>query len=139
MVPRFRRTARSGARLQRSAIRVASETWRIILAQTACYLASAPKSNASYLGIDRALADVRKLPNLPVPLHLRNASTKLMKELGYGSEYKYSHDFDEHFTDQQYLPDNLRDRRYYEPTDMGREKEIRDRLERLWSKRGKKS
>ena len=112
---------------------------RIILAQTACYLASAPKSNASYLGIDRALADVRKLPNLPVPLHLRNASTKLMKELGYGSEYKYSHDFDEHFTDQQYLPDNLRDRRYYEPTDMGREKEIKDRLERLWSKRGKKS
>jgi len=62
-----------------------------------------------------------------------------MKELGYGSEYKYSHDFDEHFTDQQYLPDNLRDRRYYEPTDMGREKEIKDRLERLWSKRGKKS
>lgn len=111
---------------------------RIILSQTACYLASAPKSNAAYLGIERALEDVRKLPNLPVPLHLRNAPTQLMKELGYGSEYLYSHDFENHFKDQQYLPDNLKDRRYYNPTEMGKEKELKERLERLWGKRKKK-
>ena len=112
---------------------------RIILAQTACYLASAPKSNAAYLGIESAIDDVRKLPNLPVPLHLRNAPTKLMKELGYGAEYKYSHDFEDHFSDQQYLPDNLKDRTYYVPTEMGREKEIKERLEHLRAKRKKKS
>ena len=112
---------------------------RIILAQTACYLASAPKSNAAYLGIDRALEDVRRLPNLPVPLHLRNAPTQLMKELGYGTEYLYSHEFENHFKDQQYLPDNLKDRQYYNPTDMGKEKELKEHLERLWPKRKKKS
>jgi len=112
---------------------------RIILAQTACYLSSAPKSNAAYLGIESAIDDVRKLPNLPVPLHLRNAPTKLMKELGYGAEYKYSHDFEDHFSDQQYLPDNLKDRTYYVPTEMGREKEIKERLEHLRAKRKKKS
>lgn len=110
---------------------------RIILGQTACYLAAAPKSNAAYLGIDRALEDVRKLPNLPVPLHIRNAPTKLMKELGYGSEYAYSHDFDNHFRAQQYLPDNLKDKRYYLPTEQGKEKEIKERLGRLWGKKKK--
>jgi putative ATPase len=108
---------------------------RIVLAQTAIYLASAPKSNASYLAIDQALADVKNIPNLPVPLSLRNAPTKLMDELGYGKEYKYSHDFPGHFTEQQLLPDNLKDKLYYKPTDLGREKDIRERLNRWWKKK----
>ncbi|MCL5021524.1 MAG: replication-associated recombination protein A, partial [Bacteroidetes bacterium] len=82
---------------------------RIVLAQATTYLASCPKSNASYMSIERAAADVREKPYLPVPLHLRNAPTKLMKELGYHKDYKYSHDFDEHFVEQQYLPDVLKD------------------------------
>lgn len=108
---------------------------RIVLAQTATYLASAPKSNASYLAIDGALADVKNLPNLSVPLHIRNAPTKLMDELGYGKEYKYSHDFPGHFVEQQFLPDNLKDKLYYKPTDIGREKDIRERLNRWWKKK----
>lgn len=108
---------------------------RIVLAQTAVYLASCPKSNASYLAIEQAWGDVRNLPNLPVPIHIRNAPTKLMDELGYGKEYKYSHDFDGHFTEQQYLPDNLKDKIYYRPGDLGREKDIRERLNRWWKKK----
>ena len=108
---------------------------RIVLAQTAAYLAAAPKSNASYLAIEQALGDVRTQPNLPVPLHLRNAPTKLMEELGYSKNYKYSHDGEGHFLEQQYLPDNLKDRFYYRPTDLGKEKEIRERLNTLWKKR----
>jgi putative ATPase len=108
---------------------------RIVLAQTATYLAAAPKSNASYLAIDQALADVRNLPNLPVPLPIRNAPTKLMDELGYGKDYKYSHDFPGHFIEQQFLPDNLKDKLYYKPTDIGREKDIRERLNRWWKKK----
>jgi len=110
---------------------------RIILAQTATYLASAPKSNASYRAIESAWHDVRTLPNLPVPLHIRNAPTKLMEELGYGKDYKYSHDFDDHFVDQQYLPDNLKEKTYYEPSEMGREKDIKARLKALWKRRRK--
>lgn len=108
---------------------------RIILSQTAAYLASAPKSNASYLAIEQATEDVRNLPNLPVPLHIRNAPTQLMKDLDYGKEYKYSHQFDDHFVEQQYLPDNLKDKIYYKPTDIGKEKEIRERLNKLWKKK----
>ncbi|HET9131262.1 MAG TPA: replication-associated recombination protein A, partial [Terriglobia bacterium] len=108
---------------------------RIVLAQTAAYLAAAPKSNASYLAIDHALSDVHNLPNLPVPLHIRNAPTKLMEELGYSKDYKYSHDYDNHFAEQQYLPDNLKDTVYYRPTDIGREKDIRERLNTLWKNR----
>lgn len=108
---------------------------RIVLAQTAAYLAAAPKSNASYLAIDQALSDVHNLPNLAVPLHVRNAPTRLMEELGYGKDYKYSHNFDDHFSEQQYLPDNLKDKIYYKPTEMGKEKEIRERLNILWKKR----
>ena len=105
---------------------------RIVLAQTAAYLASAPKSNAAYKAVDEALHDVRNLPNLPVPLHLRNAPTKLMEDLSYGKEYKYSHDFPGHFVDQQYLPDELKGAIYYRPSDNGREKDVRERLNRLW-------
>jgi putative ATPase len=108
---------------------------RIILSQTAAYLASAPKSNASYLAVEQALEDVKNLPNLPVPLHIRNAPTQLMKDLEYGKEYKYSHQFDDHFVEQQYLPDNLKEKIYYKPTDIGKEKEIRERLNKLWKKK----
>jgi putative ATPase len=108
---------------------------RIVLAQTAVYLASCPKSNAAYMAIEVAWEDVRNLPNLPVPIHLRNAPTKLMKELGYGEKYKYSHDFDGHFTEQQYLPDNLKNKIYYKPADLGREKDIRSRLNAWWKKK----
>ncbi len=108
---------------------------RIILAQTAAYLASAPKSNASYLAIEQVWEDVRNLPNLPVPLHIRNAPTKLMSDLNYGKEYKYGHNYDEHFVEQQYLPDNLKEKIYYKPTGEGGEKSIRERLNRWWKKK----
>lgn len=110
---------------------------RIILAQTATYLASTLKSNASYRAIEDAWQDVRTLPNLPVPLHLRNAPTKLMEELGYGKEYKYSHNYEDHFVDQQYLPDNLKEKTYYKPSENGKEKEIKARLRALWKRRRK--
>jgi putative ATPase len=108
---------------------------RILLGQTAVYLASAPKSNASYRAIEAALGDVRSKPNEGVPLHIRNAPTSLMNELGYGSGYKYGHDFENHFTEQQYLPDNLKTKLYYHPTDIGAEKTIRERLNGWWKKR----
>jgi putative ATPase len=108
---------------------------RIILAQVATYLASCPKSNSAYLAIEEAIEDAQRFPDLPVPLHLRNAPTKLMKELGYGKDYKYSHDFPEHFVEQQFLPDELKDKIYYKPTELGREKILKERLESLWSKR----
>ncbi len=105
---------------------------RIILAQCAAYLASAPKSNAAYLAISEAAEDVKSSPDLPVPLHLRNAPTGLMTELGYGKEYQYSHDHPGHFVDQHYLPEELKQKIYYRPTDNGRERETRERLNRLW-------
>lgn len=108
---------------------------QIILSQTATYLASAEKSNAAVRAIGEAMDDVKKLPNEPVPLHLRNAPTKLMKQLHYGKEYKYSHDFDGHFVDQQYLPDNVKDKIYYHPSDEGVEKTIRERLNKWWKKK----
>jgi len=105
---------------------------RIILSQCATYLASAPKSNAAYLAISEALEDVKTSPDLPVPLHLRNAPTGLMSQLGYGKDYKYSHDHPGHFVDQNYLPEELKHKLYYRPTDNGREKETRERLNRFW-------
>jgi len=101
---------------------------RIPLAQAATYLATAPKSNASYKAMLAAAADVKQHGPLPVPLHVRNAPTKLMKDLGYGRDYKYAHDYYGHVVAQQHLPDRLRDRRYYEPTDLGEERVIRERL-----------
>ncbi len=108
---------------------------RIILAQVATYLASCPKSNSAYLAIEEAIQDAQKYPDLPAPLHLRNAPTKLMEELGYGKDYKYSHDFPGHFVEQQFLPDQLKDKIYYKPTELGREKILKERLESLWNKR----
>lgn len=110
---------------------------RIILSQCATYLASQPKSNASYLAIEKAIDDVRKLPSYPVPLHLRNAPTKLMKDLDYGKDYKYAHDYDEHFVQENYLPDELKDKQYYFPTDSGQEKNLKERLKNWWKGRKK--
>ena len=91
---------------------------RIILGQAVTYLATAPKSNASYVGIDAALAEVRKSGALPVPLHIRNAPTKLMKELGYHKGYQYAHDYDEGYAGQECLPEKLAGRKFYEPKGM---------------------
>lgn len=110
---------------------------RIILSQCATYLASQPKSNAAYLAIESAIDDVRKFPNLPVPLHLRNAPTKLMKDLNYGKDYKYAHNFENHFVLENYLPEELKNKQYYFPTDSGQEKTIKERLMNWW--KGKKS
>lgn len=108
---------------------------RLVLAHTATFLASSPKSNASYKAIEQALADVHNSPHDPVPVHLRNAPTQLMKELHYGGEYKYSHDYEDHFVEQQYLPDNLKEKIYYFPTDHGDERAIHERLNTLWRSR----
>lgn len=108
---------------------------RIVLSQAAIYLASSPKSNASYAAIGSALEDVKTRPDEAVPLHLRNAPTKLMENLGYGEEYKYGHDFEKNFVEQQYLPDGLKNRVYYRPTENGVEKSIRSRLNAWWKSR----
>ena len=108
---------------------------RIILAQAATYLASAPKSNTSYVAISEAEADVRERPASPVPLHLRNAATGLMAGLGYGTGYTYGHDHPGNFAEQQYLPDDLKDRTYYRPTDNGAERTMRERLNSWWKSR----
>lgn len=107
---------------------------RIILSQTATYLASSPKSNASYLAIDMALDTVRKTGDLPVPLHLRNAPTKLMKDIGYGKEYKYSHNYapGEEGAEQEFLPDKIGNTKFYEPNDNPRENELRNYLKKIW-------
>jgi len=107
----------------------------LVLAQTATYLASCPKSNSSTVAIGDAMHDAKTAPDGPVPLHLRNAPTRLMDELGYGKEYKYSHSFDKNFVEQQYLPDNLKGKIYYRPTDNGEEKSIRQRLNAWWKGR----
>lgn len=108
---------------------------QLVLAQAATYLASAPKSNASYKAIMEAGADVEKTGELAVPLAMRNAPTKLMKDLNYGKEYKYSHDYEGHFEEQQYLPDELKDKVYYKPTGIGEEAKIKERLKSWWKNR----
>ena len=105
---------------------------RIILSQCAIYLATSAKSNASYLAIGKAQQLVKQTGDLSVPIHLRNAPTKLMKELGYGDEYKYSHDFDNNFAEQEFLPDELQNQVLYEPGNNAREKELRSFLKNLW-------
>ncbi len=105
---------------------------RIILSQTAIYLATSAKSNASYSAIDEALAFVGKTGDLPVPLHIRNAPTKLMKDIGYGKDYKYAHSFENNFVDLEFLPDNIKGKKFYEPQNNTKENEIRNRLKLLW-------
>ncbi len=109
------------------------EGW-IPLAQCTTYLASAPKSNASYRAYLEAAKDVKEKGSLPVPMHIRNAPTRLMKELGYGRGYKYPHNYDDGYVEANYMPEGLKGRRYYKPTERGKEKEIKERLE----KKGKK-
>ena len=108
---------------------------RIIMAQAVTYLATAPKSNASYMGIENALAEVRKSGALPVPLHIRNAPTRMMKDLGYHKGYRYAHDYAEGFVEQEYLPERLRGAKFYDPAGHGYEKTIKDRME--WIKEKK--
>ena len=105
---------------------------RIILSQTVTYLATSAKSNASYKAIEGALDAVRINGDLPVPLHLRNAPTKLMKEIGYGEDYKYAHSFDDNFINQEYLPESIKGLKFYEPSNNQRENEIRIYLKKLW-------
>ena len=105
---------------------------RIILSQTAIYLACSVKSNASYMAIDNALALVDKTGDLSVPLHLRNAPTKLMKELGYGENYNYDHANEGNFAGQNFLPDDIRGSILYDPGKNARESEIREYLQQLW-------
>jgi len=105
---------------------------RIILAQAATYLASAPKSNASYLAIGQAIEEVKNGPEYEVPLHLRNAPTKLMKDEGYSDGYIYPHDHPSNFKEQVYLPDEINDKIFYNPSDNGRERKISARLKELW-------
>lgn len=108
---------------------------RIILSQCAVYLASSAKSNSTYLAINDALAEVRKSGDLPVPLHLRNAPTKLMKYLGYGSEYRYAHDYNDHFIEQECMPEKLSGKVFYKPGENAREKELKQFLVSRWKDR----
>lgn len=110
---------------------------RIILAETCIYLASSPKSNSAIMAIDGALALVNSTNEAPpVPLHLRNAPTKLMQDLGYAKDYKYAHSFEGNFVDQEFLPDELKGHKFYDPGNNARENEIRVRLGKLWKKYG---
>jgi putative ATPase len=109
----------------------------LILSQTVIYLACSVKSNASYKAIRSAQKVVREAGDQPVPLHLRNAPTKLMKNIGYGKEYKYAHDFENNFTNIEFLPDKLSGMKFYDPQENQREKEIRERLKALWKNKYK--
>ena len=108
---------------------------RIPLAEAAVYLATSPKSNSAYLGIDTALGIVKETGNQPVPLHLRNAPTQLMKQLGYHDGYKYSHDFPDHFVVQQYMPDDLQDIRIWHPQHSPSEEKLFQQMRRCWGDR----
>jgi putative ATPase len=107
----------------------------LILAQTAIYLACSPKSNASYTAIRSAQKTLRETGDLPVPLHLRNAPTNLMKNMGYGKDYQYAHDFPGNFIHMEYLPDALNNKKFYQPQENQREEEIRKRLRSLWKEK----
>ena len=107
----------------------------LALAQAVVYLAAAPKSNSLYKAYSKVQQDVERTRTDPVPLHLRNPETRLMRELGYGKGYKYAHDFPGHFVEQQNLPDSLQGKRYYFPSDQGLEKEIERRLKTWWGKK----
>lgn len=105
---------------------------RIVLSQTTIYLATSPKSNSAYQAINDAQALVQSTGNLPVPLHLRNSPTKLMKQLGYGENYKYAHNYPNNFAEQQFLPDQIADKLLYRPQKNAAENKILDRLQKLW-------
>lgn len=108
---------------------------RIVLAETTIYLATSPKSNSAYMSIDEAIALVNETGNLPVPLHLRNAPTKLMKELNYGKEYKYAHSFENNFVQQDYVPKEIKGRQFWKPQQNASESKIVEWLKKLWKDR----
>ena len=112
---------------------------RIILSETAVFLATSPKSNSTYMAIEHAAAETKMSGDLPVPLHLRNAPTKLMKDLGYHKGYKYAHDYDNNFVEQDFLPEKIKDKIFYQPSDNAREHEILARLSALWKNKYKKN
>ena len=105
---------------------------RIILSQATTYLACSAKSNSAYMAINEAIAEVRKSGDLPVPLHLRNAPTKLMKELGYGNDYMYAHQYENNFVVQDFLPEAIKQTQLYVPGNNAREKEIKEFLKQRW-------
>jgi putative ATPase len=108
---------------------------RIILSQCAIYLATSAKSNASYTAINQAQEIVKKTGDLTIPIALRNASTKLMKELGYGNEYKYSHDYKNNFSSQKFMPDEIEGTKFYEPGNNLRENSQREYLKKRWKEK----
>ena len=108
---------------------------RILLSECVIYLATSPKSNTAYKAINEAQEKVRQTGNLPIPLHLRNAPTKLMKELGYGEDYKYAHDYKNQFIEQEFLPEEIKGTTLYQPGDNQKEKSIRDFLKSRWNKK----
>jgi putative ATPase len=108
---------------------------RIILSECTIYLATSPKSNSAYLAIDAALDEVRTTGHLPIPLHLRNAPTKLMKDIGYGKEYKYAHSYEGNFVEQEFLPKKIAKKRFYTPQNNSTELKILERLQAWWKTR----
>ena len=111
---------------------------RIILAQCTIYLANSPKGNGAYMAINNAQDTVKRTGNLNVPLSIRNASSALMKELGYGDTYKYSHDFEGNFADQEFLPDDIKGSSFYKAGSSSKEKDIEENQNRLWKNKYKK-
>jgi putative ATPase len=107
---------------------------RIVLAETTVYLATSPKSNSAYLAIENALSEVSQSGNLPVPLHLRNAPTKLMKELNYSKGYKYAHDYDGNFVEQDFLPEEIKDKKFWTAQDNPQESKLQEYMKKLWRK-----
>ena len=108
---------------------------RIPLAEATVYLAASPKSNSAYESINSALDYVRETGNLPVPLHLRNAPTKLMSQLGYGKDYKYAHAYKGNFVEQQFLPDDAEGVRFWHPQDNAAENKLHERMRTLWGEK----
>ena len=108
---------------------------RIVLAQTTVYLATSPKSNSTYEAINKAMAVIRETGNLPVPMHLRNAPTKLMKELDYGKNYKYAHDYENNFVEDNFFPNELKQKKFWEPQNNAAENKIVEWMKRLWKNR----
>jgi putative ATPase len=108
---------------------------RIILSQTTVYLATSPKSNSTYTAIDEAIAFIGKTGDLPVPLSIRNAPTRLMKDIGYGKDYKYAHSYVSNFIDHEFLPDKIRGTKFFEPGSNARENEIRAFLKARWKQK----
>jgi putative ATPase len=108
---------------------------RIILSQTTIYLANSPKSNSAYMAINDAMSYVKQSGNLPVPLHLRNAPTKLMKKMGYGADYQYSHNGVGNFIKQEYLPEKISGKLFYEPGKNAAEEKSREFLRKRWKEK----